>query len=189
MNSNDSRINEEVSKRMSPVEDDNLDIEVIKSEPSFARAHVQKEDVVDSFSKDTESNDDHESLHSEEDGSDELLDRIRVLISNKKMRDKVDSGINKLLCNNILNTSQKVSKVDFSIKIIDSRTLSVFFDKNRVDATSMDGNFVDGSEIVYVDCNDQEVDFLILRNINNNELEDVTARYRIKLNNELVPIG
>jgi len=183
IDSNNSRIEDEVSKRRSTPEDD-VPVSSIKTATSFVSSHIPEGEISEMVDGRGEiGNYDEDIYH------DDVMDRIEFLFSDQELKKNINIGINKLLCKNILKTSKVVSKVDFDIKMKDSRTILVSFGENQVEATLIDGKFIDGSEIIYVDCEGVQVDFLILRNINNNELKDVTAQYRIKFNNELVPIS
>jgi len=183
IDSNNSRIEDEVSKRRSTPEDD-VPVSSIKTAASFVSSHIPEGEIGEMVDGRGEIDNYDEDIY-----HDDVMDRIEFLFSDQELKKNINIGINKLLCKNILKTSKVVSKVDFDIKMKDSRTILVSFGENQVEATLIDGKFIDGSEIIYVDCEGVQVDFLILRNINNNELKDVTAQYRIKFNNELVPIS
>jgi|TARA_Y100000310_G_scaffold315542_1_gene366216 hypothetical protein len=182
IDSNNSRIEDEISKSRFTPEDD---VPVpIKTAASFVSSHIPEEEI----SEMTDGSDNVDN-RDEDTYRDDVMDRIEFLFSDQELKKNINIGINKLICKNILKTSKVVSKIDFDIKMKDSRTILVSFGENQVEAALIDGKFIDGSEIIYVDCEGVQVDFLILRNINNNELKDITAQYRIKFNNELVPIS
>ncbi len=183
--SNDSRIDDEVSNKRAPIGNDES-FDVIGSTSSFNSAHVKESDIDSSKES---INIEHSIGNVEAAGecNPSLLDRVSCLIPN--LHDSVNFAINDVLCDSILKVSKKVSKIDFNLKLKDSKTIVVVFGDNKIEAELIGGEFISGREIIYVDCSDLKVDFLILRNIKNNELKDITAQYRIRLNNELVPFG
>ncbi len=183
--SNDSRIDDEVANKRSSI-DNNESFDVIGSTSSFNRAHVQENDV-DSVKENLDIEHRVSNLKTAEEYNPSLLDRISCLSSS--LHDSVNSALNDVLCDNILKVSKKISKIDFNLELKDSKTIVVVFGDNKIEAGLIDGGLINGCEIIYVDCSDLKVDFLILRNIKNNELKDITAQYRIRLNNELVPFG
>lgn len=184
--SNMERVDDEVSNRghnSSPKEEGIL----TNALSSFNKAHVSKEEakglVQDKISELQESDINADSL---------IPDRINYLIKNSNYDDTfmgfISEKIDGFLCNKISNASRSVSKLDMNLKIIDPKELSVYFDENTLVLSPKDGGFIDGNEIIYIDYSDQQVDFLILRNIESG-LKDITNQYKVILNNELVPFS
>ena len=188
--SNMERVDDEVSNKghhSSPQEEGIL----TNALSSFNKAHVSEEESKELIQEKISNK--ISELQESDTNTDSLIpDRINYLIKNSNYDDTFMSFISEktdvFLCNKIANASRSVSKLDINLKIIDPKELSVYFDENVLVLSPKHGGFIDGNEIIYIDYSDQQVDFLILRNIESG-LKDITNQYKVILNNELVPFS
>jgi len=189
IDSNKKRIDEESSGRSAVIESSPDDS--VKNSSSLISSHIAKEDIVETPSEAPVVSDDRNL--STKDGEDPGFlaaepDRLRAFLVNPQWESKINSMMDSHICDLIKESSHNITKKPFSLLLRNHRTLEVNFDQNIAEVSLMNGGFISGSELIYVDYHDLKVDFLILRK-KDSGLEDATKHYKVLLNNELVQLS